>query len=325
MNVTRYWVAPTLAVLCVSPALGDEASDRSACEAPEYAYFEGCSTGGREGLMEAQRYPGDFDGIVAGAPVYLYQELNAGHIWLLQRVFRNGFAGNLAHDSDGDGSFDSLSKLELLADTVLAKCDTLDGIEDGVIDDPLGCGFDPDIDLAPLMCPAGGNGEQCFTAAQLQTVKDYYSGPYDSGGVSIIKGRAPGSERAWTQFIPHAGNANLPGTLRGAASGHIESLFYEHDPGVPVADPTDLSRAPDRDAIPPEYAWWKFEIDEVTAGRADFMKAITNASDPDLRRFLFEGDGKLILWHGWADPGVPPRANTRLLRASRCPDLRRRS
>ena len=275
-------------------------------EAPQYSYFEGCSTGGREGLMEAQRYPGDFDGIVAGAPVFLYQELNAGHVWLLQRVFRNGFAGNLAHDSDGDGSFDSLSKLDILADTVMAKCDVLDGIEDGVIDDPLSCGFDPDIDLAPLMCPVGRDGENCFTAAQLQTVKDYYSGPYDSGGVSIIKGRAPGSERAWTQFIPHAGNANFPGMLRGAAGGHIENLFYEQDPGVPVADPTDLSRAPDRSANPPEYAWWEFDIDDVTAGRADFMKAITNADDPDLRRFLVEGGGKLILWHGWADAGAPP-------------------
>ena len=64
-----------------------------------YSYFDGCSTGGREGLMEAQRYPGDFDGIVAGAPVLHYQELNAGHTWLLQRTFRNDFAGNLAYST----------------------------------------------------------------------------------------------------------------------------------------------------------------------------------------------------------------------------------
>ena len=171
-----------------------------------------------------------------------------------------------------------------------------DGGKDGDLDDPLSCGFDPDTDLAPRMCPAGSDGEHCLTAAELQTVKDFYSGPYDSGGGSIIKGRAPGSERAWTQFIPHAGNANLPSTLRGAASGHIESLFYEHDPGVPVADPTDLSRAPDRDAVPPEYAWWEFDIDDVTAGRADFMKAITNAGDLEAARdrarlFLFPGVG----------------------------------
>ena len=109
-----------------------------------YSYFEGCSTGGREGLMEAQRYPGDFDGIVAGAPVLHYQELNAGHTWLLQRTFRNGFAGNLAYDTNGDGSFDSLKKLDMLAAAVMTQCDALDGIADGVIDDPLRCEFDPD-------------------------------------------------------------------------------------------------------------------------------------------------------------------------------------
>ena len=77
-----------------------------------HSYFEGCSTGGREGLIEAQRFPNDFDGIVAGAPVFLYQELNAGHTWLLQRVFRNDYAGNLAFDADGDGKPESLRKLE---------------------------------------------------------------------------------------------------------------------------------------------------------------------------------------------------------------------
>ena len=113
-----------------------------------YSYFEGCSTGGREGLMEAQRYPGDFDGIVAGAPVLHYQELNAGHTWLLQRTFRNDFAGNLAYSTKRDGNFDSLKKLQLLADTVLKQCDALDGIEDRVIDDPLRCNFDPARDRA---------------------------------------------------------------------------------------------------------------------------------------------------------------------------------
>jgi hypothetical protein len=101
------------------------------------SYFEGCSTGGREGLMEAQRFPNDFDGIVAGAPVFMYQELNAGHTWLLQRTFRDNYSGNLAFDADRDGKPESLRKLEILADAVLARCDANDGIEDGVVGEPL--------------------------------------------------------------------------------------------------------------------------------------------------------------------------------------------
>ena len=271
-----------------------------------HSYFEGCSTGGREGLMEAQRYPTDFDGIVAGAPVNHYQELNAGHTWLLQRVFLNDFAGNLAYDTDHDGTFDSLKKLQILADTVMRKCDALDGIEDRVIDDPLSCHFDPERDLAAKMCKAGRDAEDCFTPAQLKTVEDFYRGPYDSHGRSILKGRVPGAELDWEQYIPWAGNSNFPGMLRGAANGHTEYLFYEHDPGVPVAKLNDLSREPDRDVYPPEHAWWEFDIDDVTAGKADFMKKITNATDPNLTRFLVEHDGKLILWHGWADGGAPP-------------------
>ncbi len=274
--------------------------------APRYSYFEGCSTGGREGLMEAQRYPLDFDGIVAGAPVLYYQELNAGHTWLLQRTMLNDFAGNLAHDADGNGSMESLNKLDVLADAVLAKCDANDGIEDGVIDDPLTCDFEPKRDLARLMCRAGQDRDDCFTPPELKTIEDFYSGPYDSRGNSIYKGRTPGSERAWSQYMPTEANGNFPAMLRGAADGHTEFLLYETDPGVPVANPADVTRPPDKSRQPPEHAWWEFNIDDMSAGLADFMKAITNADDPDLSRFLLEQDAKLILWHGWADAGAPP-------------------
>ena len=121
--------------------------------AASYTYFEGCSTGGRQGLMEAQRYPDDFDGIVAGAPVFDYQRLNAGHVWMAQRVFANNFAGNLAFDKDGDGIPESLTKWEMLRDAVLAKCDAADGIRDRVIDDPPSCRFNPQVDLADRIAP----------------------------------------------------------------------------------------------------------------------------------------------------------------------------
>jgi feruloyl esterase len=269
------------------------------------SYFEGCSTGGREGLMEAQRFPDDFDGIVAGAPVFRYQELNAGHTWLLQRVFRNDFAGNLAFDADRDGTPESLKKLEILADAVLARCDKNDGIADGVVDEPLKCDFEPRRDLARNMCRNDIDADACFTSAQLQTVVDFYRGPYDSRGTSILKGRAKGSERGWTEYIPHAGNQMFPTHLYNARD-HAAFMFYENDPGVPVPRANDLSYRPDRSATPPEWAWWEFDIDDVTAGKADFMKSIMNATDPRLGRFLGEHDGKLILWHGWNDAGAPP-------------------
>jgi hypothetical protein len=269
------------------------------------SYFEGCSTGGREGLIEAQRFPNDFDGIVAGAPVFRYQELNAGHTWLLQRTFRNNFAGNLAFDADGDGKPESLRKLEMLADAVLARCDANDGIEDGVVDEPLTCDFEPRRDLAAHLCANDLDADACFTSAQMQTIEDFYRGPYDSRGTSIIKGRAFGAERGWTEYIPHAGNQMFPTHLFNARD-HAAFLFYEDDPGVPVPRANDLTYVPDKTATPPEWAWWEFNIDDLTAGKSDLMKQLINATDPDLERFLVKRSGKLILWHGWNDAGAPP-------------------
>ncbi|MDA2935239.1 tannase/feruloyl esterase family alpha/beta hydrolase [Acidobacteria bacterium AH-259-D05] len=273
---------------------------------PEYSYHEGCSTGGRQGLIEAQRFPYDFDGIVAGAPVNYYQELNITHVWTLQQLFRDNFAGNLAFDTDGDGSFDSLRKAEILKEAVLAKCDANDGITDGVIDDPLACHFNPELDLASNRCEGDINGDDCFTTAQIETIKDIYSGSYDSKGVSIFKGKALGSESTWpSNIIPHAGNSNFP-ALMALSGDHINYLFYETDPGIAVPDLTKLSYVPEKTGALPEWAWWEINIDDFTAGKGDFMKWITNAEDPDLRRFLIKNGGKLILYHGWSDGGAHP-------------------
>jgi len=274
---------------------------------PEYAYFEGCSTGGRQGLMEAQRYPYDFDGIVAGAPVNYYQAMNAGSIWNLQGMFRDDFAGALSFDTDGDGSRDSVRKTTLLAETVLATCDAADGITDGVIDDPMACDFDPDRDLAALMC-ADRDAADCYTPAQLQTVKDLYRGPYDSAGRQVYYGKALGSEMQWLRFlVPHAGNNGRPGAF-GPAGDHLNYLFYETDPGVAMQNLVDLSREPDTTASLPEWAWWHFTIDDVTAGKGDLMMSITDSTDPDLSRFLLDNGGKLILYHGWSDVLTVPAA-----------------
>jgi feruloyl esterase len=234
-----------------------------------------------------------------------YEALNAGHTWLLQRVFRDHYAGNLAFDADHDGTPESLNKLKLLHDAVLARCDARDGITDGVVDNPLACDFVPARDLATKMCSNDVDADDCLTKRQLKTIEDFYRGPYDSKGTSIIKGRAFGSESGWTEYLPYAGNKMFPEHLFNARD-HAAFLFYEKDPGVPVPRANDLSYRPDKHANPPEWAWWEFDIDDFTAGRADLMKSLLDATDPDLTRFLVGHNGKLVLWHGWADAGAPP-------------------
>lgn len=274
--------------------------------AQEYAYFEGCSQGGRSGFIEAQRFPYDFDGIVAGAPVFLYQAMNIAHVVSLQKLFRDRFAGNLAFDTDGDGVPDSLAKLKLLQARVLAKCDAQDGVADGVVEDPLACDFQPARDLAGLHCAGDTNADGCFTERQIKTLTDIYGGPRDSKGTRIVKGMALGSEYGWgARVVPHAGNRLFP-THLGYEVDHVNFLFYDTDPGIPPPDVTDLSYAPNRGTTPPEYAWWEFNVDDVTAGKGAVMSAITDATSPDLARFVGRKKGKLLIYHGWADGDVHP-------------------
>ena len=265
--------------------------------------------------MEAQRYPQDFDGILAGAPVNQYQAINAAQAWMLQRLFRDKFENNLAFDTDGDGVPDSLTKLNLLSHAVLAKCDAVDGIRDGVIDDPLACRFTPEADLAALMCSGDINADGCFTLGQIQTIKDIYGDGRDSKGALVFKGQALGSEPGWaTELVPHKGNRLRPNRM-STAGDHMNLLFYEVDPGVPPADLTNTAYVPNTRVRPPEFAWWTFDIDDFTAGKADVMRAITDSTDPDLTRFLKHRGGKLLLYHGWADATGHPEPTVDYYRA----------
>ena len=275
-------------------------------QAPKYSYFEGCSTGGKQALMEAQRFPYDFDGIVGGAPVFLYTAVNAAHVWMLQRVYANNFAGNLAFDADSDGVPESLTKLNTLRQAVLDKCDANDGIKDGIIDNPLACEFRPEKDLVGKTCRGDVNADNCFTEQQMKTIRDIYRGPYDSKGNGILKGYSLGSEFEWSRsVIPYAGNNMRPG-LVDVSADHMNYLFYDADPGVAVSDQIDVSHAPDKNGNAPEFAWWEFKADDVTSGRGKTMMSILDATDPDLTRFLNKKGGKLILYHGWGDTWPHP-------------------
>jgi hypothetical protein len=150
-------------------------------DAPKKSYFMGCSTGGRQALQEAQRFPWDFDGIIAGAPPVNLSTLYVTSAW-----------GILAtHDSNGKPLLGK-ADLKLVSDAAVAKCDLDDGVKDGIISDPRHCGFDP----AELTCKAKQTGG-CLTPAQVEAVKKVYAGPMTSGGVKLSPGGANAGLRVW--------------------------------------------------------------------------------------------------------------------------------
>jgi feruloyl esterase len=268
----------------------------------DYSYFEGCSQGGRQGFMSAQRYPKDFDGISAGAPAFNYQGLNAAGTWNLQRVFRDNLIGNLAFDSNDDGSPDSLALVQLLHESVLQRCDANDGVLDRLVSDPLSCNFDPKNDLTEAMCPATPSGEPCFTEKQIETITDLYNGPKDSDGRQVYPGKMLGSELSWPgYYIPWEGNKMGPSKLMGVAGDHMNYLFYEKDPGVAVPDVRDTNYRTKTTGANPEFHWIDWNIDDFFSGKGDLMKSITDANDPDLNPFLLDEDGKMIIYHGLTD------------------------
>jgi feruloyl esterase len=154
----------------------------------EHAYFIGCSSGGYEGLMAAQRFPSDYEGIVAGAPANNWTRLMAGD-----------FDGVLAVLKD-PASHLPPSALGLLHRAALAACDTGDGVADGVIEDPRACRFDP----ANLLCPGDQAAAMCLTKPQVEAARRVYRGVTDPAGAQLYPGLAPGSEPFW----PHRDRGN---------------------------------------------------------------------------------------------------------------------
>jgi feruloyl esterase len=219
------------------------------------AYWQGCSTGGRQGLMEAQRYPEDYDGIVAGAPANNQIQLCAWRMAVMIAALRDP-AKALPP-----------SKIALLHNAVLAACDALDGVADGLLGDPRQCHFDPET----LLCRAADQ-ENCLTAGQLEMVKMAYSDARKKNGELIYRGLPPGSESGWRM----PGQATEPGVID---LGVFRYMAHQD----------------------PNWDWRTFDLDRDTAlalERAGFMEA----TDPNLSAFKARG-GKLLIYHGWADGG----------------------
>lgn len=232
----------------------------------EHAYFRGCSTGGRQALVAASRYPEDFDGIIAGAP--FHPTLSVPYmIW----------ADRANTGADGEPLL-RRPEFELLKAGVLAACDAADGLEDGIVGDPGGCAVDP----ATLACPEGADGA-CLTPAQVAAARAIYRGPEDSAGRRLAPfGAAPGSEAGWAYGL--IGRDGAPPYFRLIAQSWLRYHAFEPDP--PEGGP-DLA----------------FDFDRDPARLAPAAARIGFAAD--LRRFAGR-DGRLIVHHGWADESLQP-------------------
>jgi len=240
-----------------------------------FSYWNSCSNGGRQGLLEAQRFPDDFDGIVANAP------------WVDQTGFTIGAIWNQKALSEAPVSLD---KMKLIADKAMAKCDEVDGLKDGLIDDPRQCSFDPVRDVPA--CQAGIDSADCLTPAQAAAVKKVYAGP-----VSNEKPYFPG-------FMVGSEAVNTGPT--GSASGWSGAIVAAQ----PTAKPADFNLAEGvmrylvLEPPQPEYDTLTFNFDHA-AKTVERWSKLADAKNANLSKFRKSG-GKLIMTYGWADQILQP-------------------
>jgi len=237
-------------------------------DAPKHSYFNSCSNGGRQALMEAQRYPADYDGIIAGAPANQWTHLFADFIWNSQALGE-------------PGAYIPAAKLPAIEAATLEACDALDGVKDGVIDNPAKCHFDP----ARLLCK-GEESASCLTAPQVKALERIYSGAKDSKGNQLYPGFPVGGA---------TGFSGWPIWILGTApekSGHFAfgTQFYSNM----VFDNASW-----------DYHTFNFDKDLKTADAK--AGKIMNSADPNLKAFE-NRKGKLILYHGWSDAAIPAPA-----------------
>lgn len=232
---------------------------------PRRSYFASCSNGGRQALMEAQRYPADYDGIVAGAPAAAWTTLMAAFVWNAQAM-----ADPLAHVP--------LAKLPAIERAVIAACDARDGVPDGVLALPAKCGFDP----RSIVCK-GADAQDCLTSPQAEALAKVYAGIHPREGRPIMPGFPPGGETGpggWGLWIT------------GEAPGRsLQTIFASQFGANMVFDRAD-------------WDFRSFDFDRDQRVVDEKMAKVLNATDPGLDVFRRRG-GKLILFHGWNDAALP--------------------
>ncbi len=243
---------------------------------PERSYFNGCSDGGREALMEAQRFPEDFNGILAGAPANNWSRLFTAFVWNERALL-----------ATPDSAIPP-AKLPVIQRAVMAACDRLDGVADGLIENPLACTFDP----AVLVCK-GADAADCLPKAQVDALQKVYEGPRNPRTQErLFVGQPPGTEAvpgSWGTWITPANPA-----------GAIQFTFGNSYYGAAVFED-------------PKWNFRMLDFDrDVSIGDAK-AGPVLNATSPDLRSFRASG-GKLIQYHGWGDAAIPALEFDRVLR-----------
>jgi feruloyl esterase len=232
------------------------------------SYYVGCSTGGRQGLMEAQRYPDDYDGLVAGAPAANWTRFQtAGHLWAV-----------IATNKDPE-SYVPSSKLPIIEGAVMAVCDGKDGLTDGILTDPRQCTFD----ATRLACAAGQDPATCLTAKQAAAVNNIWNGARNSRGELVYPPYMRGAEAAggWANYT--TGSGPMSGNHWEQAENTLKYMVFEN----------------------PAWDSRTFDYDRDVAFADRKLGALMNAFDPDLSRLRARG-GKLLLYHGWNDPSISP-------------------
>lgn len=222
--------------------------------APELSYFRGCSNGGHEALMEAQKFPGDYDGIIAGAPANSWTHLMTGFLWNENALF-----------AKPDSKIPD-SKLAIIQQAALADCDALDGAKDGIINDPSVCHFDP----RRLLCK-GADAPECLTQPQLDALRKIYGGPVNPRtGKSIYPGYPPGSEalpQNWSAWI----------TSASSNQRQFANQFY----GTVVLEK-------------PGWDFRNFDFDKDVSRTDATIGPTINSNDPDLSAFAARGGKLIV-------------------------------
>jgi hypothetical protein len=236
-------------------------------QAPSLSYFDGCSNGGRQGVMAALRYPEVFDGIISGCPLFNVAEAVIFQIWLVMK--------NMGHDGK---VLLTPADAGIISRAVYETCDGLDGLQDGLLSDPRTCTFDPES----LLC-ADEEQTDCLDQEQIEALKALYDGPRNSAGERLFPSGLPfGSEPFWTPFIISNAEYALDNFMVRFTEEYLRYMAFIDDPGE-------------------TYSITDFDFDR-DAARMEFMSQIYSVDNPDLENFRKRG-GKLLMWQAWSDPG----------------------